>query len=112
VVPNSVETDRLASVESPGTVTVVIRPLRTSFGVPYGAEARDEVSGALLAKGEQVAMQGDVLEVDEVQYSPAGEVIYRGKLFFDSGGELIREEGTEGVKRWNIFTTWNLESGF
>jgi len=100
------------TVERPGTIAVIITPLRTSFGAPYGAEARDEASGTLLAKAEQVAMEGNVLEVDELQYSPAGNVIYRGKLFFDAGGDLVRQEQIEGYKRWHIFETWNLGSGF
>jgi hypothetical protein len=95
--------------EKPRTIQIVITPLRTKFGIPYGAEAREGNSGTLLAKAEQVAMKEQILEVDEVQYSPSGAVIYRGKLFFDAGGELIRQERIEGNPRWRIFTSWNLQ---
>src|ERR1017187_1996193 len=93
--------------EQPRTIQIVITPLRTK-GIPYGAEAREESSGILLAKAEQVAMQDQILEVDEVQYSSAGAIIYRGRLFFDAGGRLIRQERIEGNQKWRIFTSWNL----
>ncbi len=85
---------------------VVIKPLRTEFGVIYGAEARDQTSGTLLATAKQVAMEGQTLVVEEMQYSPSGDVIYRGKLFFSEDNELLREEPVAGTKRWNIFRTW------
>ncbi len=88
------------------SIRVVITPLRNpQFGTLYGAEARDERSGALLATAKQIAMEGEVLVVQETQYSKAGTVVYKGKLFF-SGDELVREEKIQGDKIWDIFVTW------
>ena len=91
---------------SRGSITVEITPLRTSVGIIYGAEARDQSSGTLLATAKQVAMDGDMLVVEETQYSPNGDVVYEGKLYFSAGDELVREERTSGQKRWNVFHTW------
>lgn len=86
-------------------IRVVILPLLTSAGIIYGAEARDETSRALLASAKQVATDGDVLVVEETEYSLDGTVSYRGKLFFVAS-ELLKEQRTSGHKRWNIFRAW------
>jgi hypothetical protein len=92
-----------------GNIRVVITPLRhPKFNVIYGAEARDQASGTLLAAGKQVGMEDGGLVVEETQYSPAGSVIYKGKIFFDAGGERVKEEWIEGAKKWDIFHSWHL----
>jgi len=94
-------------------IRIVITPLRTKdFGVFYGVEARDETSGTLLARAEQVKMEGQTLVVQETQYSADGGVIYRGKLFFDANDRLEREERIEGKKKWNLFQTWDWNRGY
>jgi len=102
--------DTPEAAESSGTITVDITPLRTREGIIYGAEARDQASGTLLATAKQVAMSGDMLVVEETQYSPSGDVVYEGKLFFSAGNELVNEERTSGQKRWNVFQTWISDS--
>jgi hypothetical protein len=88
------------------SIKVVVTPLRDKKSdVIYGAEARDE-AGTLLAKGEQTAMEDNLLVVDETQYSSNGVVAYRGRLFFNQGNELVKEEKIWGNKRWRIFDHW------
>lgn len=86
-------------------VRIAITPLTDNFGRSYGAEARDESSGTLLATAKQVAMEGQTLVVEEVQYSQSGEA-YRGKLYFSPGGELERQQKIAGQKLWDIFQDW------
>jgi hypothetical protein len=93
-------------IELSGQRRISITPLRTDFGTIYGAEARDEETGVLLSRAKQVAVDDNVLVVEETQFSSDGGVIYRGKLFFDAGNYLIREERIEGTKRWDLFQTW------
>lgn len=90
---------------------IVITPLRTQMGIIYGAEAHDKDSGALLAVAKQVEVEGDLLIVEEVQYSSAHDVVYKGKLFFSADDELVKEEPISGTKRWRIFDRW-ISDGF
>lgn len=90
-------------------IRIVIRPLvNAKFGTFYGYEAREEGSNLLLGRAEQVAMEGGTLIVEETQYSPTGSIVYRGRLFFDSGGELVKQEKIMGEKRYNLFQTWSF----
>lgn len=84
-----------------------INPIRDDWGVINGAEARDETSHTLLATAKQTAMEGDLLVVEETQFSPQGAVTYKGKLFFAPGGGLAREEQIEGQKKWHVFEHWH-----
>ncbi len=87
------------------SIRVVITPLRhPRLDVIYGAEARDE-AGTLLAIGKQIAVEDNLLVVEETQYSSSGVVVYRGKLFF-AGTTLVKQEKIEGNKRWEIFHSW------
>jgi hypothetical protein len=86
---------------------IVVKPLRTNFGAPYGLEARSD-TGVVLATAEQTAMNSSVLIVDETQFDSSGNVVYRGKLSFGHGGELIKDEPLEGIKKWHIFRSWTL----
>lgn len=90
---------------------IVITPLRNQMGIIYGAEAHDKDSGALLATAKQVEVEGDLLVVEEVQYSSARDVVYKGRLFFSSDDELVKEEPIAGRKTWRIFNRW-ISDGF
>ena len=79
---------------------------RHEWGGFYGVEAHDE-GGALLAKANQVGVENNGIVVEETQFAGTGAVLYRGKLFFDPGGELIRSEGIDGRKTFDIFSSWN-----
>lgn len=88
-----------------GNIRVVITPLRhPRLDVIYGAEARDD-AGILRAIAKQVAIEDNLLVVEETQYSSTGVVLYRGKLFF-AGTTLVKQETIEGIKRWEIFHSW------
>ena len=86
-------------------IRVVITPLRhPRLDVIYGAEARDD-AGILRAIAKQVAVEDNLLVVEETQYSSTGVVVYRGKLFF-AGTTLVKQEKIEGIKSWEIFHSW------
>jgi len=80
------------------------------FGQFSGFEARDEASGTLLARAKQVKIEGQILVVEETQYSADGAAVYQGKLFFDESDRLAREQRVEGQKKWDIFHTSMKES--
>lgn len=96
---------RDSDLNTGNSIRVVITPLRhPRLDVIYGAEARDE-AGKLLAVGKQIAVEDNLLVVEETQYSSNGAIVYRGKLFF-AGTTLVRQEKIEGNKRWEIFHSW------
>ncbi len=86
--------------------TIIITPKRTQFGAIYGADAHDKASGTLLATAKQVAVEGNLLVVEETQYSSAGAVVYKGRLFFSPARDLVKVEKIEGNRKWEIFRTW------
>jgi len=90
-------------------ISVVMTPLLVE-GVRVGVQARDGNSGALMATAKQVAFdqEDESLVVEEIHYSSVGAVTYRGKLFFDFGGHLLKEQPIEGHKQWSIFRRWSL----
>ncbi len=104
--PDTASTETREELPRPGSRSVSITPLRTNFGAIYGAEARDEATGTLLATAKQVAVKDNMVVVEETQFSPRGDAIYKGRLFFDAGNELVKEERIDGTKRWTIFHTW------